>query len=213
MRSEHTDADHRSYKKSESAVFKKTTEKWGGLSNMAGGFPIFVNGYFIRSSEALYQACRFPLHPEVQEKIISQSSPMTAKMVGKPFREHTRNDWNDKRVTIMKWCLRVKLVQNFDSFSNLLKETGEYFIVENSNKDAFWGAKPIDLDTFTGVNALGRLLMELRQIVVSLDNDKIEIVSPPDLEDFLLFGEKIGDVRSTDVKPIDGPQNSLFDTQ
>ena len=204
-------SDYRTYKRDESAVFKKTSEQWGGLSNMASGYPLFVNGKFIRSSEALYQACRFPYHPEVQEKIIYQTSPMTAKMVGKPHKGNTREDWGKKRIIIMKWCLRVKLVQNYEIFSQLLKDTGSLHIVESSNKDDFWGAKPINPNTFTGVNALGRLLMELRSIVLNSEDKKIEVVSPPDLNDFLLFGEKIGEVKSTDVKPLDSPQNSLFD--
>ena len=50
----------REYDRAKSAVFRKTKERFGALSNMAGGFPLHVNGVKIRTSEALYQACRFP---------------------------------------------------------------------------------------------------------------------------------------------------------
>ena len=74
----------REYKRSEVVHFRKTDEEFGGLSNMAPGYPLRINGTLIFTSEALYQACRFPHRPEVQRLIISQTSPMTAKMKSKP---------------------------------------------------------------------------------------------------------------------------------
>ena len=65
----------------ECAAFRRTHEKYGGLSNMAGGYPIYIKDKYIRTSEALYQACRFPDHPQLQEEIIAQKSPMTAKSI------------------------------------------------------------------------------------------------------------------------------------
>ena len=211
MEHEVAHSNFRIYKKSESAVFRKTTEKWGGLSNMASGFPLSINGVFIRSSEALYQACRYPNLPEIQEKIILQSSPMTAKMVGKPYKEKTRSDWDSSRIIIMKWCLRVKLVQNYELFSTIINETKHLNIVESSNKDVFWGAKPIDDERLEGVNALGRLLMELREFIFESKNSSLEVVYPPPLKNFLLFGEHIREVNKSDVKLHSNTQNSLFD--
>ena len=118
------------YRRSECATFRKTSERFGGLSNMAPGFPIVVNNVQIRTSEALYQACRFPHYPEIQSIIISKSSPMSAKMAGKPHRSKTRIDWDDVREQIMWWCLRVKLAQNWEEFEKLLLETGDCPIVE-----------------------------------------------------------------------------------
>src|SRR5688500_12497164 len=109
---------------------------------MAGGFPLLVNGVRILTSEALYQACRFPHLPKVQSLIIDQRSPLTAKMKSKPYRSDSRPDWDHIRVKVMRWCLRVKLVQNWHRFSSLLLETDERPIVEESRKDDFWGAKP-----------------------------------------------------------------------
>src|SRR2546426_9055121 len=153
----------RTYNRRDSAVFRKTHEQFGGLSNMASGFPLEVNGVRIRTSEALYQACRFPQNTNIQRLIIQQRSPMTAKMLGKPHREETRPDWEKVRVKIMRWCLRVKLAQNWRTFGALLCSTGDRLIVEESRKDDFWGAKAVDEDTLVGANVLGRLLMELRE--------------------------------------------------
>jgi ribA/ribD-fused uncharacterized protein len=177
---------------------------------MAPGYPLCVNGVYIRSSEALYQACRYPNNPEIQKKIIHQSSPMTAKMVGKPNRADTREDWQKTRIVIMKWSLRVKLAQNYEKFSALLKESGDNPIVESSNKDDFWGAKPVDQQTLVGVNALGRLLMELRALVENSSKDQLSIVPVPNISNFLLLGDEIREVHASDVQPHSNPQ-SQFD--
>lgn len=200
----------RTYTRDKSVIFKKTSEKWGGFSNMAPGYPLCVNGIYIRSSEALYQACRYPNNPEIQKKIIYQSSPMTAKIVGKPYRADIREDWQKIRVVIMKWSLRVKLAQNYENFSALLKESGEHPIVESSNKDDFWGAKPVDQQTLVGINALGRLLMELRALVEDSSKDQLSIVPIPKISNFLLFGDEIKEVYASDVQPYSNSQDSLF---
>src|SRR5437667_12647655 len=103
----------RRYARADVIAFRRTTEAFGGLSNMAPGFPLLVNGITIRTSEALYQACRFPNMPDVQRMIIEEKSPMTAKMLSKPYRGESRPDWQSVRVKIMRWCLRLKLAQNW----------------------------------------------------------------------------------------------------
>lgn len=180
----------RTYLPGEAIVFRKTKEAFGGLSNMAGGFPIEISGHHFRTSEALYQACRFPHLPDIQELIASQRSPMTAKMKSKPYRKDSRPDWNQVRVPIMKWCLRVKLLQNWKNFSHLLLETGDSPIVEFSKKDGFWGAKPNQAEALEGVNVLGRLLMELREKLKS-DPGSIQRVEPVSIDNFLLFDEAV----------------------
>lgn len=185
----------RIYNASEIAFFKKTKEAFGGLSNMAAGFPLEINGTSILTSEALYQACRFPHLPDVQRMIINEKSPMTAKMVGKPYRSQSREDFEEVKVNIMRWCLRVKLAQNFTEFSKLLMSTGNKPIVEDSHKDTFWGAvrDKKDENILRGVNALGRLLMELRQQYIENPfSVKLVYVEPLKIPNFKLFGEHIG---------------------
>ena len=180
-----------------------TKERFGGLSNMASGFPLEVNGIRIWSSEALYQACRFPHLPHVQELIISQRSPMTAKMKSKPHRKNSRPDWEKINVTVMKWCLRVKLAQNWLTFGDLLLSTGEAPIVEESVRDKFWAAKPLDDGTLVGGNVLGRLLMELREELRGPNKQSLSQVATPNITNFLFLGKPIGtiEVRSDMKKP------------
>jgi predicted NAD-dependent protein-ADP-ribosyltransferase YbiA (DUF1768 family) len=113
------------YDRSEAIIFHKTREAYGGLSNMAGGYPLLVEGVRILTSEALYQACRFPHLIEVQQLIIAQASPMAAKMKSKPYRAQSRQEWDAVRVDIMRWCLKIKLAQHRIQFGNLLLSTGE----------------------------------------------------------------------------------------
>lgn len=185
--------DHqlRTYRRPESIVFLKTKEAWGGLSNMAAGYPLQINETSILTSEALYQACRFPHHPNIQQLIIDQRSPMAAKMKSKPYRvAYCRPDWDKVHVQVMRWCLRLKLAQNWDRFGALLLKTDDKPIVEESRRDAFWGAKPTGAETLEGRNALGRLLMELRG-EFKANGDTLRVVEPPAIPDFHLLGEPI----------------------
>lgn len=184
-------AQLRTYSAADSVVFKKTNEQYGGLSNMAPGFPLFVNGVHINTSEALYQVCRYPHMPDVQHLIIGERSPMTAKMRSRPYRKDSRPDWNQIRVAVMRWCLRMKLAQNWEKFVGLLLATGDRPIVEKSGKDDFWGAKPLENGTLVGQNVLGRLLMELREELRGPDAEKLRSVDLPKISNFLLFGEPI----------------------
>lgn len=194
-----SDTGIRSYRPDEVVTFRKTSEEFGGLSNMAPGFPIFVVGFRFRTSEALYQACRFPHLPEIQAMILEEGSPMTAKMRSKPFRRDSRPDWEDVRVPIMRWCLRLKLLENWHDFSSLLLATGERAIVEDSRKDRYWGAvKRMDAQ-LEGQNVLGRLLMELRDKLRSAPSN-LNVVAPPKIDRFEIMGKTIGVIEGASLE-------------
>lgn len=184
--------DNKTYFRNESAVFFKTKEQLGGLSNMAAGYPLSINNIRIPTSEALYQACRFPHKPDIQKLIIGQASPMTAKMVSKPHRKDSRPDWDEARIQIMYWCLRVKLAQHWEKFGDLLLSTGNRSIVEESYRDTFWGAKATNTGTLTGINVLGQLLTALRDQLKSPKVDALRVVKPPTLPEFSLVEKPIG---------------------
>jgi predicted NAD-dependent protein-ADP-ribosyltransferase YbiA (DUF1768 family) len=130
--------------------------------------------------------------PEVQKLIIEQKSPMAAKMKSKPHRRDSRPDWDRVRVHVMRWCLRVKLAQNWNTFSRILLDTGDVSIVEESRKDSFWGAKAINEETLVGRNILGRELMGLREKIRTKEKDILLRVDPLKIPDFHLAGCPIG---------------------
>ncbi|MCF2849183.1 NADAR family protein [Pseudoalteromonas sp. ACER1] len=201
----------RSYSREDAVVFNKTKEAFGGLSNMASGYPLLVNGVDILTSEALYQACRFPHNPKLQQVIVQQLSPMNAKKRSWEHLQDSRGDWNEVRHMVMRWCLHVKLAQNYDEFGELLLSTRDYPIVELSWKDDFWGARPMDNNesVLVGQNVLGRLLMELREKLKLDTTDRLRSVPPMKIQDFMLFGRTVETVR-----PVEGkggkPQAELF---
>ncbi|SEQ22765.1 NADAR family protein [Nitrosomonas ureae] len=184
----------RTYHRADVVIVHKTKEDFGGLSNMASGYPLQIHGVRILTSEALYQACRFPHLPNVQREIIGQHSPMTAKMKSKPHRKNSRSDWNEVRYKVMRWCLRVKLAQNYEEFGRLLLATRNRPIVEQSRNDDYWGAKITDEtgETLIGQNVLGRLLMELRELLKADSRGDLKIVPVLSIPDFLFLGNPIG---------------------
>jgi type I restriction enzyme S subunit len=199
------------YRRTYSVVFRRTNERFGGLSNMAAGFPLRINGIEIRTAEAIYQAARFPHLPELQRDILAQASPMAAKMKGKPLRRESRPDFDANRVSIMWWTLRVKLACNPDRFSQLLAATGEQPIVEDSHKDTYWGAVAMKDDPaqLRGANVLGRLLIALRDVVATVEPHIWQVVHPPAIPGFTLFGEPIRVIDGSSIDRRSGAAKRL----
>lgn len=183
--------EHKVYYRETCAVFYKTADLYGGLSNMSGDYPLSVAGVPVRTSEALYQACRFPYHPTIQQEILDQTSPMAAKMKSKHYTRLTRADWDIVRVPIMAWCLRLKLTQHPVNFGDLLLATGRVPIVEASVRDEFWGAVAIDTERLRGANVLGCLLTALRDGLRRSDSQALSQLVLPGVRDFLLLNRPI----------------------
>lgn len=146
------------------AVVFRVNEQFGELSNMSNVFPLVVQGISVRSSEALYQAMRYPHQPDWQREILAAPHAMRSKMASKKNQRQlsSRPDWEQVREDIMRWCLWVKASQHSVRFGEVLLSSGDRKIVERSRRDRFWGAVPVEDDLLEGENMLGRLLMELR---------------------------------------------------
>jgi hypothetical protein len=114
---------------------------------------------------------------------------MKAKWISRGNIEKTRPDWQDIQFKVMQFALEVKLSQNWERFGRLLKATENQNIVELTKKDKIWGAIKTS-DMYVGVNALGRLLMSLRDKYV-ITNQYQKCVHPPAISNFLLLGKPI----------------------
>ncbi|MFC4739373.1 NADAR family protein [Flavobacterium ponti] len=181
----------RNYNAKEAIVFRKTTEPFGGLSNMASGYALYINEVIIPSSEHLYQAMRYPTNPEIQFEIINQDNAMKAKMISNKYKaQYSRPDWEKIQIKVMRWALEIKLAQNWDKFSSILQDTENKSIVEFATDNKIWGAKPANTNELVGVNALGRLLMDLREKYIK-DKKRIFCVNPPDVPALLLYNQHI----------------------
>lgn len=190
----------RSRAKDDVAAFCKVADPLGSLSNMYNKAPLIVDGVTWKSSEALYQALRFPDHPKLQEAIRNESNAYTAKVLAHENKALTRPDWNDVNHQAMAWVITLKRDQSA-AFRADLESTEGRDIVELSVKDDHWGAKPKG-DQLVGHDVLGYQLTQLRE--------GARMDSPP--EGSKLLGREIGQAvtqdRQSDVS-ADLPEPTL----
>ena len=81
-------AQPRTYRRSECAVFFRSRDQHGDLSNMTFGFPLSVNGVTFEGPEGLYQALKFPNLPD-NARASRPSAPATSGN-GKPGKTGNR---------------------------------------------------------------------------------------------------------------------------
>ncbi|MCY4655173.1 MAG: NADAR domain-containing protein [Dehalococcoidia bacterium] len=182
----------RTYDPKDSSVFRRTRDQWGTLSNFAPA-SIEVNGLRAHHSEALYQAARFPRRDDIQKMVCAQRNPMASKRIAHRHMRLTRTDWRKINVSAMRWTLRVRLLQNREDFGAELLATGDMPIVEYSKRDDFWGANYNPEGLLVGTNALGRLLMELREQMQN-DPESLKKVAPPRIPGFMINGRIVGEI-------------------
>lgn len=178
----------------ENAVaYTRIGDAYLGLSNMSEGFPLLINGTVrIHNAENLFQALKFSDYPELQRQILSQQSPMGARILSGRLenKSRVRPDWQDIQLEVMAYCLRAKLIWNWVGFGNILRDASGRDILDTSSKtDRFWGVVQ-SKGGYTGMNHLGHLLMGLRDEYLSDDNAVLHRLTPPDLE-LRLLGEEL----------------------
>lgn len=131
------------------------TDEYGYLSNY-WPVDILIDGKTWRSTEHYYQAQK-TLDPVFAEKIRQAPTSDDAKKLGNSPDCVYRPDWEDWKIEAMKTAITAKFTQHED-LKELLLATGDDLLIEDSQKDYYWG---IGADG-TGRSMLGKLLMELR---------------------------------------------------
>jgi len=129
-----------------------------GFTNFSA-HPVKYRGKRYPTSEHLFQALKFFEHrPLLAEHIRTCSKwPSDAFSEAHRFQSEVRSDWQSVKVQMMEEVLRLK----FEQHSRLKREllaTGDAELVEDSDKDSFWG---VGADR-KGRNELGKALMRLR---------------------------------------------------
>lgn len=170
------------------AMIKKSRNRYGGLSGMNAAFPVKVNKVVFSSSESLYQACRFPDNHDLQLSLASDPSPVSARILAEKEAARGRPDWEEIKISVMLWVLRVKRVQNPVRMLAIFSDIGDRPIVRLSKRDAFWGAFLTQSGHVDGENLLGRLWMKIRE------EDPAKPVSPPEAANFLVAGREVGEI-------------------
>lgn len=131
-------------------------EDYGYLSNYYL-VDISVDGKIWPSTEHYYQANK-SIDPEYIEKVRAAETCDDAKALGNSEECVFRPGWLDVKDDVMMTALRAKFTQH-DDLKKLLLDTGDAVLMENSQKDYYWG---IGADG-SGKSMLGKLLMSLRE--------------------------------------------------
>lgn len=153
----------RHYKPVDTVTFCKSRDPYGELGNMAGGYPIVLRSADVtfKSSEALYQALKYPDLPQVQQLILDAPNGYVAKRVQLEYQDMIHPKFHEHKVAIMGFAISMKALQHEAHFKQLLQDVNGRAIVEYAKHDSFWGASTDDQGLYTGTNALGRLWMQI----------------------------------------------------
>lgn len=128
------------------------------LSNFSA-FRVGWEGLDFDTSEHAYQWAKFhETAPGIQGHIFHARSAHDAFKLVELHAHLVRPDWDSVKVEVMRAILWCKLQQH-EYVRRKLLQTGERVLVEDSWRDAYWGAGA-DWD---GLNMLGKLWMEIRQ--------------------------------------------------
>jgi N-glycosidase YbiA len=135
--------------------FYRVNEKYGAFSNFAKyGFE--VDGRFWLTSEHYFQAQKYAntIH---EEKVQAAPTARDAARMGRDRQLPLRRDWEDVKVDVMRTTLYYKFASH-PALVDLLLSTADEEIIEQTTNDYYWGCG----SNGSGVNMLGKLLMELR---------------------------------------------------
>ena len=125
----------RTYIEEQACAFRFTKAAWGAFSNFQPlAVPILAGPVSFGTSEAAYQACKFPAHPDVQQRIAEAPTAREAAAIGRTPGLGIDPGWNEQRVDVMRWVLRMKREANAAEIDAVLAETGERPIVEVSSR-------------------------------------------------------------------------------
>lgn len=121
-------------------------------------FAVKWRGRLWMTSEHAYQAARFE-NRAIKDLIAGALSAHDARRIAHQFRGRMIPDWDKPEVCVpvMEDICEAKLLQH-DFIQKRLRETGDREIIEDSDKDPFWGWGPHR----DGHNHLGKIWMRLR---------------------------------------------------
>lgn len=148
-------------------AFTKSSAPYGWMGNMSR-YKIFWEEKMWESTEALFQALRFPEDSPIREEIRLAKNGFEAKQVAKANRtKMSVIPTSDDDLDNMRLCIRLKMEQHKD-LRAILIGSGNIPIYEDvtkrgeANSNLIWGAIREEDGTWRGENIMGVLWMELR---------------------------------------------------
>ena len=137
--------------------FYGTKEPLYGCFSNFSAHPFTLDNQNWRTSEHYYQAMKFYPHWDHIAALRNMPSPMQVAKAGRSRARPLREDWEAVKDDVMRQALRAKFTQNLE-IQQVLLGTGDEELIENTTPDHDWGIG----SSGTGLNMLGKLLMELR---------------------------------------------------
>ena len=127
--------------------------------------PVAFEGTVYPSSEHAYMASKTDDN-RIREHILSLETAREARNYGQTFA--LRPHWDDVKYTYMKKVLQDKFTRN-PHLGKKLIETGNRQLVEKGTwHDQYWGICTCKQHQGEGKNALGQILMEIREELLVL---------------------------------------------
>ncbi|NES80134.1 MAG: NADAR family protein [Moorea sp. SIO2B7] len=135
-------------------------QPYGCFSNFSKhGFNL--DGFWWATSEHYYQAQKFVTTDRPWfDKIREVKTPKEAAKMGRNRSHPLRNDWEKVKDNIMQKAVLCKFETHAD-IREILLNTGDKLIVENSPHDYYWGCG----QDGSGKNKLGEVLMAVGAIL------------------------------------------------
>lgn len=129
------------------------------LSNFYRSWFTTPKGVQCPTVEHAFQACKTD-DPAERLNILRADTPLQARHIGRHV--NLRSNWNAVRVSYMRQLVYMKFKQSKEMTFDLLA-TGDAHIAEGNHwGDKFWG---VDSKTGEGQNHLGKILMEVRDVL------------------------------------------------
>lgn len=160
--------DFRAYNKTDCITFNTSNRNTYIFSNF---YPckLRYNGLYFNSSEQLYYYLCTSTKPDIQRLVMQMPDALAVKKLHISYSDRNP-DWTEQRNTIMRTCLETKFHQ-CKEYQTALLNTGNKDILEFAYWwDLYWGASTTkNSQYYVGINALGRLHMELRNKYLNIN--------------------------------------------
>jgi len=145
--------------------FSLRTKKYSFLSNFYD-CEIIIDSRRYNHVEGYYQSRKFTgINENAVKHISNVLSPIVCKKIAYSYimSEERKQEWNSGlKDKVMRQAVYTKFITNSE-LSKQLAETGDSILIENNPNDTYWAAGKDG----KGENHLGKILMEIRQLIIS----------------------------------------------
>ncbi|MDZ7961773.1 MAG: NADAR domain-containing protein [Aulosira sp. DedQUE10] len=144
--------------------FYKVWQPYGCFSNFSP-HGIQIQGTYWTTVEHYYQAQKFvgSIDAVIIPVIHHAQTPEEAAALGRCSTRQLRSDWDLVKTQVMREAVLKKFLTHAE-IRDILLDTGNEMLVEDSPNDYFWGCGANQ----TGQNQLGKVLMSVREEICKL---------------------------------------------